>query len=163
MLKTRDRPRNMRPRHLLFAALFCAGVGAGLAIGAFLHQPPDLAALHCLPGSRGRVCTVDRTKLSRVGANSIAVPTAIAIPGMVDAGDQVWFQAGGLPAVQPVTVTLVAPDGTSCSVGDVRVRGTTVEAFAVPASCAIVEGVWSATFSAGSAAAVARFLVVQTP
>lgn len=145
----------MKPAYLTIAALFCASVGAGLALGAFLDQPADLAAMGCLPGSRGRVCIVER-----LGANVIAVPKAEAIPEMVELGDQVWLRASGLPPGQPVTVTLTAPNGTSCSIGDVRTSGTMAEAFAVPADCADSDGTWTATITAGPVTVTAGFLAV---
>ena len=106
----------------------------------------------------------------RVG-DSPAPAVARAIPEMVTLDGQVWLKAEGLPAGELVSLTLLAPDGTSCGVPSDQLEGfpsapgepAIVEAFVNPADCASVEGVWTATFSAAGVEATARFLAVQVP
>lgn len=148
------------------AAIFFAAVEVGLGLSVLTHPVPALTS-RCQPGSRGNVCIIQRPRAREyLGANIIAVPTATAIPEMVSLDGQVWVRATNLPKDQPITVTLTAPDGTSCTLdaGQVtRFQGMT-QAFVTPATCSGAEGVWTASFGDGTSDVVdARFLVVSPP
>ena len=84
---------------------------------------------------------------------------------MLSTTDQVWLQASNLPDTS-VTITLTAPDGTTCLLDQTQVtnfNGVT-QVFTVPNKCDSVEGVWSASFNDGANdIASAQFLVVQPP
>jgi len=89
------------------------------------------------------------TEAITLGANIIALPTADAILEMVTLDGPVWLWATGFPAGQPVTLTLTAPDGTSCTIppDQLQTSRAATEAFPTPGGCAAVEGVWTAIFS----------------
>lgn len=146
------------------AAVFFAAVELGLGLSALLHPVP-LLTRQCQPGSRGHVCIVQRPPATEhLGANLIAVPSAMAIPELVTLDDQVWLQATNLPKNVSVTVTLTAPDGTSCVIGQNQVTRSAglTQVFTIPGDCTRAEGVWTATFNDGTSdIATARFLAVQ--
>jgi len=130
-----------------------------------LRNPTQLP--HDLRCSRSHICVVERRAfIQNLGANVITVPIATAIPEMLSTNDQVWLKATGLAASDAVSITLTAPEGTTCVLGPTSVTAFNggVQAFTVPGDCAQAGGTWTATFNDGSAdVAAARFLVVQAP
>jgi hypothetical protein len=95
-----------------------------------------------------------------LGRSTLGVPHAEAIPDVVAPQEPVWLLASNFPLNAPVTLTLTAPDGTTCTIPPAHVTrfDTMLQAFVAPSDCASAAGNWTATFAAsGVIRATANF------
>lgn len=167
----------IRNSHICAAVLcalasLCVGLLVGLVLGVHLWMPSTWPA-HCLPPSRGNVCRMrapgQSASLILLDALPGDLPAAVAIPAFLTPSDVLWLRASGFPPGAALTLTLSAPDGTTCMLpadaiepDPISLVGTgAVQAFVTPANCASASGRWKATFADAGLMASASFTVVQ--